>query len=365
MVVALGFVTVAIAIGLVGALVFVIYRRGFLGRFWDALYPDSTAFNIGRGTTHTFRMLVMAMLVFAVVLALWAAGAGVMRTAWLYTAGADGVAQGLDLKGAPCKAADCGNGGFLYLFSLLQVLRAVGGVLLICLASGLVGSLLGFVFGLPRPMTAPEAPPAGAGGPGTPPGVDRRQASRAWELSTNLTQISDWLTKIIVGVSLVEATNIWNNFQIISGQAAGALFDMRHGSPALIPSAMIGGAVFGFLFAYLYTELIIALLIAGADRGLAEPTPHAKDTLRRMASFREALVPRISRSAQIAEPPPSPDQREVAAALEYNTIGYDDLLSRSDVTREDILNWSRAKAVLNDYRAAAQGYVHLLGMQGS
>jgi len=214
-------------------------------------------------------------------------------------------------------------------------------------------------------MTAAEAPPAAAGGAGTPPGVDRRQQRRAWELSTNLTQISDWLTKIIVGVSLVEAINVWGKFQAVSAEAAGWLFGMRHGSPALIPAVIIGGAVFGFLFAYLYTELIIALLIAGADRGLGEPTLHAKDTLRRIESFREALVPRISRSAQVLDPPPSPDQREVAAALEYNTISYDALISRPDLTREDVLNWSRAKAVLNDYRAAAQGYVHLLGTQRS
>lgn len=365
MVVVLGFVTLAIVMAVVGALLFASDRLGLLSRFWDALYPDFTAFNSGRGTTQTFRMLFVAMLVFGTVLAFWATGAGIMRTAWLFSVGPQGIAQALDPNGAACKPADCGNGGFLFLFSLLQVLRALGGVLLICLAAGLIGALLGFVFGLPRPMTAPEAPPAAAGGPGTPPGVDRRQASRAWELSTNLTQISDWLTKIIVGVSLVEATRVWGQFQIIAAAAANALFDMRHGSPALIPAAMIGGAVFGFLFAYLYTELIVALLIAGADRGLAEPTPHAKDTLRRIESFHEALVPRISRSARLVEPPPSPNQREVAAALEYNTIGYDQLTSRPDVTREDVLNWSRAKAVLNDYRAAAQGYVHLLGMQDS
>ena len=94
-VVVLGFVTLTIAIGLAGALVFVIYRRGFLGSFWDALYPDFTTFNIGRGTTQTLRMLVVAMLVFGVVLALWAAGAGIMRAAWLYATAPDG--------GAPCR----------------------------------------------------------------------------------------------------------------------------------------------------------------------------------------------------------------------------------------------------------------------
>src|SRR5262249_36166086 len=107
---------------------------------------------------------------------------------------------------------------------------------------------------------------AARGGPRSrPPTVDRRQATRAWELSTNLTQISDWLTKIIVGVSLVEAKSFWNEIQILSAGAADWLFEMRHGSPVLIPAVMVAGAVFGFLFAYLYPELIIALLNAGAS----------------------------------------------------------------------------------------------------
>jgi len=363
MIVAIGFLILAIFLGSIAALVFVSYKSGFLGRFWDALYPDFTAFNSGRGTTQTFRMLVVAMLVFGVVLALWAASAGVMRTAWLYVATPDGIDRGL--TGDACKAVDCGTWGFLFLFSALQILRAAGGVLLICLASGLAGAFLGFLFGLPRPMTAAEAPPAAAGGASTPPGVTRRQATRAWELSTNLTQISDWLTKIIVGVSLVEAKSSWGEIQVLSSGAADWLFGMRHGSPVLIPAAMLGGAVFGFLFAYLYTELIIALLIAGADRGLAEPTAPAKETLQKIESFHEGLVPRISRSARLPEIPPPATREEVAAALQYNTIKYDDLISRSDVSRDDILNWSRAKAVLNDYRSAAQGYAHLLGMQGS
>jgi hypothetical protein len=363
MITAIGILVFLALVGLLGAIVFVIYKWGF--RFWDALFPDFAAFNVGRGTTQTFRMLVGAMVVFGAVLLLWAAGAGVMRAAWLFAVKPDGLAEGLSPKDGACTAVDCSNGWFLFIFSVLQVLRAVGGVLIICLSAGLVGAFLGFIFGLPRPMTAAEAPPAAAGGAGTPPAVDRRRANRAWELSTNLTQISDWLTKIIVGVSLVEAKSSWIELQILSAMAASWLFSMRHGSPTLIPAAMVGGAVFGFLFAYLYTELIIALLIAGADRGLAEPTPPAKETLQKIESFHEGLVPRISRSARLPEAPPPATREEVAAALQYNTIHYDDLISRPDVSRDDILNWSRAKAVLNDYRAAAQGYTRLLGMQGS
>ena len=172
------------------------------------------------------------------------------------------------------------------------MVRAVGGVLLICSAAGLAGALLGFIFGIPRPISAPQAPPAAAGGAAPPPGVDHRQAAKAWELSTNLTQISDWLTKIVVGVSLVEAKNVLAEFQTISVTAADWLFGMRHGSPALIAAVIVGGAVFGFLFAYLYTELIISRLIAAVASGLdttaeahAHPAADAADPRPGAANF--------------------------------------------------------------------------------
>jgi hypothetical protein len=122
MIIAVGFLILAILVGSIVGLAFVAYNSGFLGRFWDALFPDFTAFNSGRGTTQTFRMLVMATLVFAAVLVVWAVGAGIMRTAWLYAARPDGVANGL--SGEACNAADCGTWGFLLLFSALQVFRA-------------------------------------------------------------------------------------------------------------------------------------------------------------------------------------------------------------------------------------------------
>jgi hypothetical protein len=52
--------------------------------------------------------------------------------------------------------------------------------------------------------------------------------------------------------------------------------------------------------------------------------------------------------------------------LQYNAIRFEDLIARPDVTFDEALSWSRAKAILNDYRAAAQGYIYLLGfMRGT
>ena len=112
---------------------------------------------------------------------------------------------------------------------------------------------VGFIFGVPRLRAA-------SGGGAT---------TSVFVPNTNLEQISDWLTKIVVGVGLVEAKNGAQAFDEMTNQAALWLFNMRHGSPTLIGATVLGSVVFGFLFAYLYTQLIITRLIVATD-GVAE-----------------------------------------------------------------------------------------------
>ena len=59
-------------------------------------------------------------------------------------------------------------------------------------SSFLIGGLVGFLFGIPRAVQGSTAPTGAA----------------QYQANTNLEQVSDWLTKIIVGVSLVEIGRI-------------------------------------------------------------------------------------------------------------------------------------------------------------
>jgi hypothetical protein len=118
--------------------------------------------------------------------------------------------------------------------------------ILIGLAAASVGALLGFLFGVPRPISdlgastsiapnpAPAPPPSATN---ALPNANAAQASSqsmgstaalpgpGWQASTNLTQVSDWLTKIIVGVGLVEATTIYQRLSALSESIGGTLFD--------------------------------------------------------------------------------------------------------------------------------------------
>ena len=97
----------------------------------------------------------------------------------------------------------------LGLIAVLVYGLAVGGAAVIAvgfmLAGGAftIGALLGFLFGVPRALT----------------GATQEAGLRS---NTNLEQISDWLTKILVGVGLVEIGRLAS-----SGEVARIVVELR------------------------------------------------------------------------------------------------------------------------------------------
>lgn len=113
-------------------------------------------------------------------------------------------------------------------------------VLLVSLTSYVIGSLVGFLFGIPRTLQA--------------------AANATTAKNTSLEQISDWLTKIIVGVGLTQMPTIRDNFNIISENVGRAILPNNGLSDEQV---VIGGAVIlfnsvtGFLGTYLWTRLFL------------------------------------------------------------------------------------------------------------
>jgi hypothetical protein len=101
----------------------------------------------------------------------------------------------------------------------------------------LLGGLVGFLFGIPRTVQ------------GSTPSADITQ----YVVNTNLEQVSDWLTKIIVGVSLVEIGRIIPALTKLAeilkaplgGQPSSAAFGL---------GVVIASALTGFFFFYLWTR---------------------------------------------------------------------------------------------------------------
>lgn len=73
-------------------------------------------------------------------------------------------------------------------------------------------------------------------------------------MNTNLEQISDWLTKILVGVGLVQLGSIVDSLGDLADYIAEALGGGPAGAPFALALVMYF-TVAGFLVAYLWTRL--------------------------------------------------------------------------------------------------------------
>ena len=140
-------------------------------------------------------------------------------------------------------------------------------------ATVLTGGLAGFLFGLPRFQysSAPSAAPASHSrdaASNTPelPAAGTRLSSGEYAPSTNLDEIANWLTKIILGATLVEVKSIGTYVREISEfiVAPCAPGCSQFGRP-FVASIIVLGFTAGFLFGYLWTRLHYGGIAALAD----------------------------------------------------------------------------------------------------
>jgi hypothetical protein len=138
----------------------------------------------------------------------------------------------------------------------LKITVAAGSI---SLASGGVGALLGFLFGLPRSL--PET-------------GHRNRGLHGYLDNTNLLDVSDWLTKIIVGLSLVQIGKLPSAVGQLGRSLAPALGYSPDGkyacTTAATSEAAIGsigvamcltGLVFAFMIGYLWARVTFTRLL--------------------------------------------------------------------------------------------------------
>ena len=132
-------------------------------------------------------------------------------------------------------------------------------LLMVAASSYLIGNVLGFLFGLPRTLqdraenNQQEKDPA---------------KKIAYQINTNLEQVSDWLTKMLIGVGLVEIKNLMEFVVKISSKISS---DIGHpNAESIIVASIICFTILGFFVTYFSTRLYISSALASADVGLQE-----------------------------------------------------------------------------------------------
>ena len=143
------------------------------------------------------------------------------------------------------------------------------------------GSLIGFLFAIPK--VAANPPSSNADKPS-----DETQ-SRLLDVNTNLEQISDWLTKIIVGLGLVELRSIPKYVAQFVGVISPIFSSWQKGAPLAVTLYF---PVLGFTSGYLMTRLYLSGLIGRADKQLRNQrrVDNKVELLRQTPEHKDAIV---------------------------------------------------------------------------
>jgi hypothetical protein len=126
---------------------------------------------------------------------------------------------------------------------------------LIAGACALCGALLGFLFGIPRTLQQERSKINNTDQDNE--NNNRGKESTLYEANTNLEQISDWLTKILVGVGLTQITALphaLDRFALFTAPGLGG----SASSGILSVLMLFFFSICGFLISYLWTRLYLA-----------------------------------------------------------------------------------------------------------
>ena len=173
------------------------------------------------------------------------------------------------------------------------------------------GGLLGFLFGIPRSLSGDPGRPS-ASGNGSESG--EAPARTGYESNTNLEQISDWLTKILVGVGLVQFGKLATTARDL-GTALAPAFGGAPSSEAVALATSLLYAVTGFLIVYLATRVYLPRVFHQADLlDQLKQTQQGLDQLREDANALALMAAQFDTDSSSR-----PDAGELAGAIKGAT----------------------------------------------
>jgi hypothetical protein len=226
----------------------------------------------------------------------------------------------LGLLGAVALAVAATNyGGWLGTFGLGMT---------IVLSAFMIGTLLGFLFAVPR-VLAQSAPVPRTDAVGEDASDTKR---RFLQTNTNLERISDWLTTMLVGVGLSQIGNINEALLAFRKYVAEYNCTTTCQSNALAiasPFCLLFGLIAGFLAMYLYTRIFIAGILSRVEIGLGDiqaplPEPDQKvvATVAKEAQAAGVSSRAIDDAADPTTPVSAEDSVSVMFDLLYEPEGY-------------------------------------------
>jgi hypothetical protein len=191
---------------------------------------------------------------------------------------------------------------------ILSVINSSSFGVALSLAAAAIGSLIGFLFGVPRTLQLEHAQPGGA-----QPASPRRQA-----VNTNVEKVSDWLTTIIVGLGLAHITALPDQLKRL-----GDYFAYNGYVPSsFYVATTLNGAVLGFFMGYLLTRLFLAGAFIKVDTAPETAVSEARK-FERFSEHSSAVASLQTALQSLEEQPSKPLTKEIYEGLLYNSLFED------------------------------------------
>lgn len=175
-----------------------------------------------------------------------------------------------------------------------------------------LGGLLGFLFGIPKVLQQEATDPT--------PGASRYVLG----VNTNLEQISDWLTKLLIGVGLVELSRLPTAIATVALEMTGNTPGL---TKSLAEAIIVLFSVEGFIGGYLCTRLYLPRELRRAD---------------------QATYDEETREALAQAPVPVPEERPEVSEAQQKAAELVTERPLRDVRGQDVPLWARAQAIRNN-----------------
>jgi tetratricopeptide (TPR) repeat protein len=191
-----------------------------------------------------------------------------------------------------------------YISDLDTALGILGYGILAAIACAAIGGLFGFLFGIPRTVQQSE-----------------KATVYKQEVNTNLEQISDWLTKILVGVGLTQL----NQIRPMIWSMAERLKPGLDNNQALAVCIMLNFGICGFFTGYLLTRLFLAGAFVDADQAtiLIQKAQQVAQQFSSAGQYKKATQTLEIALAAIDDNTPKDKKRDTYERLTYNYLYQD------------------------------------------
>ncbi|MGC0317363.1 hypothetical protein [Kitasatospora acidiphila] len=170
-------------------------------------------------------------------------------------------------------------GLLLYTTGAPHPVSALGAGVMIACATTVAGALVGFLFGIPHVLGGGTGAPNAAGSTTSTSTANSAPLSGQYIANTNLEQVSDWLTKLLLGVGLSQLGSIWQGARQL-GRALSPALGGRTDATPFAAALVLYFVILGFLGGWLATRLLLAGALTRADGAALHLFTSAQEQLK-------------------------------------------------------------------------------------